>query len=77
MRPDNPQNDLIIDNVVAENDWKEVFPALQDVAVGGNVTHDNVSYRPEVFLPVVEGLYEQMRDMRHRLETPIPRAHIR
>ena len=77
MRPDNPQNDHIIDNVVAENNWKEVFPALQDVAVGGNVTHDNVSYRPEVFLPVVEGLYEQMRAKRQRLEMPIPRAQPR
>lgn len=77
MRPDNPQNDHIIANVVAENDWKEVFPALQDVAVGGNVTHDNVSYRPEVFLPVVEGLYEQMRAKRQRLEMPIPRAQPR
>lgn len=77
MRPDNPQNDLIIDNLVAENDWKQIFPTLQDVAVGGNVTHDNVSYRPEVFLPVVEGLYEQMRAKRQHLEMSIPRAQPR
>lgn len=77
MEPENTVNDVIVDDDGAARDWGELLPNLQVMKVGGNVTHDNISYRPEVFRPIFEDLYNAIREKRLYTEQLIKTAKAR
>lgn len=68
MEPDNPANDTIVDTENAARDWAVLLPNLQIKKIGENVTHDNISYRPDVFRRVFDELFRAMREKRIQTE---------
>lgn len=47
----DPGDDVIVDTEGAYRDWVRVLPGMQRIRVPG-ATHDNFSYRPDLFNPV-------------------------
>lgn len=77
MLPDKTGYDGVVDTDGAARDWQQVFPNMQIIEVGGQITHDNLAFRPEEYNPVVATFYQAMRDLRYRIEHPARNTRIR
>lgn len=75
--PDDPARDTIVDVEGAARDWREVIPVMEVVHVGHGVTHDNISYRPEVYSDVLAGVFEKARDRRVAIERTVKNPRLR
>lgn len=47
----DPADDVMVDTEGAYADWREVLPGMELIRVPG-ATHDNLSYRPDLFNPL-------------------------
>lgn len=77
MLPDKTGFDGVVDTDGAARDWQQVFPNMQIIEVGGQITHDNLAFRPNEYQPVIAKFYQAMRDLRYRIEHPQRNTRIR
>ena len=72
-----PDADVVVDNEGAYADWRELLPAMGVRRVAG-ATHDNISFRPELFNPLfADDLMPAIRAARWQRERPLEQGPMR